>query len=114
MGVNGTHLIAFWDGKSRGTKNMIETMKKMNKPVRVIMNNLEKSNQEIEVNLAKIQAVFKNPHLLHSTHYLEMWIDDKEHGKFARETLLKTKKKLKSIGMTEYEFNNVVDYLNGM
>lgn len=29
-------LLAFWDGKSRGTKNMIETMKRMGKPVRVI------------------------------------------------------------------------------
>jgi len=28
-------LIAFWDGESPGTKNMIETMKKMNKPVTV-------------------------------------------------------------------------------
>ncbi len=26
-------LIAVWDGKSRGTKNMIEEMKKLNKPV---------------------------------------------------------------------------------
>jgi len=26
-------LIAVWDGESRGTKNMIETMKKMGKPV---------------------------------------------------------------------------------
>ena len=29
-------LIAFWDGKSHGTKHMIETMRKLNKPVRVI------------------------------------------------------------------------------
>lgn len=36
MALVGTHLIAFWDGKSKGTKNMIDTMKKMNKPVRVI------------------------------------------------------------------------------
>lgn len=28
-------LIAFWDGESRGTKHMIETMKKLNKPVQV-------------------------------------------------------------------------------
>lgn len=28
-------LIAFWDGESRGTKNMIETMERMNKPVSV-------------------------------------------------------------------------------
>ena len=25
MAKHGTHLLAFWDGKSRGTKNMIET-----------------------------------------------------------------------------------------
>lgn len=30
-------LIAIWDGKSRGTKNMIETMEKMGKPVFVMM-----------------------------------------------------------------------------
>lgn len=29
-------LLAFWDGKSRGTQHMIETMKKLGKPVRVI------------------------------------------------------------------------------
>lgn len=29
-------LLAFWDGQSRGTKNMIETMQRMGKPVRVI------------------------------------------------------------------------------
>lgn len=29
-------LIAFWDGKSRGTKNMIEEMNRLEKPVRVI------------------------------------------------------------------------------
>lgn len=28
MAKHGTHLLAFWDGKSRGTKNMIETAKK--------------------------------------------------------------------------------------
>ena len=29
-------LIAFWDGKSKGTEHMINTMKKMGKPVRVV------------------------------------------------------------------------------
>ena len=29
-------LVAFWDGKSSGTKHMIETMKKLGKPVRVV------------------------------------------------------------------------------
>lgn len=28
--------IVFWDGKSRGSKNMIETMKKLGKPVEVV------------------------------------------------------------------------------
>ncbi len=28
-------LVAFWDGQSRGTKHMIETMRRMNKPVHV-------------------------------------------------------------------------------
>lgn len=35
MAEAGTHLIAFWDGKSRGTKNMIEEMQVLNKPVRI-------------------------------------------------------------------------------
>ena len=29
-------LIAFWDGESRGTKHMIDTMRKLGKPVKVI------------------------------------------------------------------------------
>lgn len=29
-------LLAFWDGQSRGTKHMINTMRRLNKPVRVI------------------------------------------------------------------------------
>lgn len=28
-------LLAFWDGKSRGTKHMIETMQKLGKPVQI-------------------------------------------------------------------------------
>lgn len=30
-------LVAFWDGKSRGTKNMIDTMIELKKPVKVIL-----------------------------------------------------------------------------
>lgn len=30
-------LIAFWDGESGGTKNMIETMRNLNKPVEIIL-----------------------------------------------------------------------------
>lgn len=29
-------LIAFWDGESHGTKHMIETMKRLGKPVRIV------------------------------------------------------------------------------
>jgi hypothetical protein len=29
-------LVAFWDGESRGTKHMIETMEKLGKPTRVV------------------------------------------------------------------------------
>lgn len=36
MAEYATHLIAFWDGKSRGTKNMIDTAKEFNLPTRVI------------------------------------------------------------------------------
>jgi hypothetical protein len=31
-----THLVSFWDGKSRGTAHMIQCMRKLNKPVHVI------------------------------------------------------------------------------
>ena len=36
MAKHGTHLLAFWDGKSRGTKNMIETAKRHGLTVAVI------------------------------------------------------------------------------
>ena len=35
MAENADMLIAFWDGKSRGTDHMIKTMKKKNLPVKV-------------------------------------------------------------------------------
>ncbi len=35
MGDTATHLIAFWDNKSRGTKDMINYMTKLGKPVKV-------------------------------------------------------------------------------
>jgi len=36
MGDYADSLIAFWDGKSKGTKNMIEYMRKLKKKVQVI------------------------------------------------------------------------------
>ena len=36
MGDFADGLLAFWDGKSRGTKHMIDYMTKLNKPVHVI------------------------------------------------------------------------------
>jgi hypothetical protein len=36
MGEYADYAIVFWDGKSKGTKNMINTMKKLKKPVIVI------------------------------------------------------------------------------
>lgn len=36
MAGYGTHLLAFWDGKSRGTKNMIGEAEKRDLPVRVV------------------------------------------------------------------------------
>lgn len=35
MARHGTHLLAFWDGKSKGTKNMIETAERYRINVRV-------------------------------------------------------------------------------
>lgn len=36
MGNFADVLVAFWDGKSRGTKHMIEYMQKLGKPVHII------------------------------------------------------------------------------
>lgn len=36
MAKYATHLIAIWDGKSKGTKNMIDLAKKYNLKVRII------------------------------------------------------------------------------
>ena len=36
MGEEATHLVAFWDGSSRGTADMIKRMNQQNKPVTVI------------------------------------------------------------------------------
>ena len=36
MGDYADALIAFWDGKSPGTKHMIDYMKKLNKPTRIV------------------------------------------------------------------------------
>jgi len=36
MAMIADALVAFWDGKSRGTKDMIDKMNKMHKPVRVV------------------------------------------------------------------------------
>jgi hypothetical protein len=36
MAEYATHLVAFWDGESRGTKNMIDTAKKLGLKIRVI------------------------------------------------------------------------------
>lgn len=36
MGDYADCLIAFWDGESKGTKHMIDYMKGLNKPVRII------------------------------------------------------------------------------
>ena len=36
MAVCADALVAFWDGKSKGTEHMINTMKSLNKPIRII------------------------------------------------------------------------------
>lgn len=40
MAEEGTHLLAFWDGESKGTKNMIDTAKELDLEVTVINGNL--------------------------------------------------------------------------
>lgn len=37
MGDNADALIAFWDGESKGTLHMINYMKALNKPVKIIL-----------------------------------------------------------------------------
>jgi hypothetical protein len=39
MGFYGDQLLAIWDGKSPGTKHMIQTMKELNKPYEVVLFN---------------------------------------------------------------------------
>ena len=41
MGEYADLLLAFWDGKSKGTKDMIDYMKKLNKKSKVILYNQE-------------------------------------------------------------------------
>lgn len=36
MSKNADALVAYWDGESRGTANMIELMKNMGKPVKIV------------------------------------------------------------------------------
>jgi hypothetical protein len=36
MAVYGDELLAFWDGRSPGTKHMIDTMTGLEKPVHVV------------------------------------------------------------------------------
>ena len=42
MGRFSDGLLAFWDGKSPGTKHMVEFMRKLNKPVHIISYEAEK------------------------------------------------------------------------
>lgn len=37
MGDYADELVAFWDGKSKGTQHMINYMRSLNKPVKVVM-----------------------------------------------------------------------------
>lgn len=39
MAYSGDALVAFWDGESRGTKQMISVMERLNKPLRIILYN---------------------------------------------------------------------------
>ncbi len=39
MAEYGTHLLAFWDGESRGTKNMIDTATELGLNVQIVMYN---------------------------------------------------------------------------
>ena len=36
MSENADGLVAFWDGQSKGTKHMIDTMQKSGKPVKIV------------------------------------------------------------------------------
>lgn len=36
MALNSTHLLAIWDGKSRGTSHMIETMEALDKNILIV------------------------------------------------------------------------------
>lgn len=46
MGDYADILLAFWDGKSTGTKHMIDYMRKLKKPVMVVLYNQEDTDNE--------------------------------------------------------------------
>ena len=62
MAENATHLIAFWDGKSRGTKNMIDNARKHNlicKVVKIRQGTGVEEKLSIDVDLLK-KEIFKS------------------------------------------------------
>ena len=48
MGDLADALAAFWDGKSKGTKHMIDYMLKLEKPVRIVPVNRQGDNHDLE------------------------------------------------------------------
>ena len=46
MGDYADYLVAFWDEKSKGTKGMIEYMRKLKKPMKVVLYNVEDTDDE--------------------------------------------------------------------
>lgn len=57
MAEYSSQLIAFWDGKSRGTRNMIETAKKLGLKVHVELT--EPAKAEVEKEAAELWEFFK-------------------------------------------------------
>lgn len=60
MAEYGEALIAFWDGKSRGTKNMMDHMHRRKKPVYVANCTLEETDNYVETTIKYNGVVYKH------------------------------------------------------
>lgn len=79
MADNADALIAFWDGRSRGTKNMIETAKVKGLAVRVIKyNNIHRMNEHAKMEqLRKQTAQYAIEHITgNGMHTGIRWLQD--------------------------------------
>ena len=86
MGEEADALIAFWDGKSKGTAHMIKTMKRNNKPYWVYNYNGELIEEETQVILRIPGNMIQDIQLGDGTDFIEKYGN---YDKYEFEILLK-------------------------